>query len=120
MVYVLFYKNSQLLKNLHMTIYDIHKNIFACHNMIRLSCHEQWCLMRLRFERYFSHHQEKYLSIGSLTKHICSWLYKKVWLNNVFEIEKLVIQKYFENENTFLGIFGRNHLPGTWTMGHLF
>ena len=96
-----------------MTIYDIHKNIFACHNMIRLSCHEQWCLMRLRFERYFSHHQEKYLSKGSLTKHICSWLYKKVWLNNVFEIEKLVIQKYFENENTFLSIFGRNHLPGT-------
>ena len=39
----------------------IRKNIFAClfsaHNIISLSRHEQVCLMRLRFERYFSHHQ---------------------------------------------------------------
>ena len=38
------------------------KNIFAClfsvHNTISLSRHEQVCLMRLRFERYFSHHRE--------------------------------------------------------------
>ena len=38
----------------------IRKNIFAClfsvHNTISLSRHEQVCLMRLRFERYFSHH----------------------------------------------------------------
>ena len=37
------------------------KNIFAClfsvHNTISLSRHEQVCLMRLRFERYFSHHR---------------------------------------------------------------
>ena len=38
----------------------IRKNIFAClfsvHNTISLSRHEQVCLMRLRFERYFSNH----------------------------------------------------------------
>ena len=37
------------------------KNIFAClfsvHNTISLSRHEQVCLIRLRFERYFSHHR---------------------------------------------------------------
>ena len=36
------------------------KNIFAClfsvHNTISLSLHEQVCLMRLHFKRYFSHH----------------------------------------------------------------
>ena len=39
----------------------IRKNIFNClfsvHNNISLSRHEQVCLMRLRFERYFSHHR---------------------------------------------------------------
>ena len=39
----------------------LRKNIFAClfsvHNRIILSRHEQVCLMRLRFERYFSHHR---------------------------------------------------------------
>ena len=39
----------------------IRKNIFAClfgvHNTISLSRHEQVCLIRLRFERYFSHHR---------------------------------------------------------------
>ena len=37
------------------------KNIFTClfsvRNTISLSRHEQVCLMRLRFERYFSHHR---------------------------------------------------------------
>ena len=41
--------------------FDIRKNIFAClfsaHNTISLSRHEQVRLMRLRFERYFSHHR---------------------------------------------------------------
>ena len=40
---------------------DIRKNIFArlfsIHNTISLSRHEQVCLSRLRFERYFSHHR---------------------------------------------------------------
>ena len=40
--------------------FDIHENIFGClfsvHNTIGLSRHEQVCLIRLRFERYFSHH----------------------------------------------------------------
>ena len=68
------------------SIYDristvsIRKNIFAClfsvHNTINLSRHEQVCLIRLRFERYFSHHRvsrEEYLSKRSLIKHTCSW-----------------------------------------------
>ena len=44
---------------------DKRKNIFAClfsvHNTISLSRHEQVCLMRLRFERYFSHHRAFYI-----------------------------------------------------------
>ena len=40
---------------------DTRKNIFAClfsvPNTISLSRHEQVCLMRLRFERCFSHHR---------------------------------------------------------------
>ena len=40
---------------------DIRKNIFAClfivHKTIRLSHHEQVCLIRLHFERCFSHHR---------------------------------------------------------------
>ena len=62
---------------------NLRKNIFAClfsvHNTISLPRHEQVCLMRLRFKRYFSHHQayyltswEKYLSKRSLIKHTCS------------------------------------------------
>ena len=41
--------------------FNIRKNIFAClfsvHNTISLSRHEQVCLMKLLFERYFSHHR---------------------------------------------------------------
>ena len=41
------------------TYINIRKNIFAClfsvHNTISLSRHEQVFLMRLRFERYFTH-----------------------------------------------------------------
>ena len=40
--------------------FDLRKNIFAClfsaHNTISLSRLEQVCLIRLRFERCFSHH----------------------------------------------------------------
>ena len=46
----------------------IRENIFAClfsvRNIINLSRHEQVCLIRLRFERYFSHYpavEEMYL-----------------------------------------------------------
>ena len=49
---------------------DIRKNIFAClfsvHNTISLSRHEQVCLMRLRFERYFSHHRAAMMGEVSL------------------------------------------------------
>ena len=35
---------------------NIFASLFSVHNKISLSCHEQVCLIRLRFERYFSHH----------------------------------------------------------------
>ena len=42
--------------------FDIPNNIFVClfivRSIISLKRHEQVCLMRLRFERYFSHHQK--------------------------------------------------------------
>ena len=53
----------------------IRKNIFAClfsaHNAISLSCYEQVCLIRLRFERYFSNHRATKLSW--LDKPIVLW-----------------------------------------------
>ena len=56
----LMYKRLYTFLNNNNFIY-IRKNIFAClfsvHNTISLSRHEQVCLMRLRFERYFSHHR---------------------------------------------------------------
>ena len=43
------------------TIFIVRKNIYPClfsaQNTLSLSRHEQACLIRLRFERYFSHHQ---------------------------------------------------------------
>ena len=42
--------NSSVRKN-------IFASLFSVHNTIILSRHEQVCLMRLRFERYFSHHR---------------------------------------------------------------
>ena len=67
---------------------SIRKNAFACpfsvHNTISLSRHEQVCLIRLRFERYFSDHRvrwrEKYLSKRSLIKDTCSWCDKLIVL----------------------------------------
>ena len=51
-------------------IWGLRKNIFAClfsvHNTISLSRHEQVCLMRLRFERYFSHHRDPMMGEVSL------------------------------------------------------
>ena len=35
-------------------------NYSSYYNTISLSRHEQVCLMRLRFERYFSHHRAMY------------------------------------------------------------
>ena len=54
----------------------VRKNIFAClfsvHNTISLSRHEQVCLMRLRFERYFSHHRA---SLNILVHDVINLLY---------------------------------------------
>ena len=55
---------------------NMRKNIFAClfsvYNTISLSRHEQVCLIKLRFEIYFSYHRpkwwEKYPSKRSLIK----------------------------------------------------
>ena len=85
--------------------YLLRKNIFAClfsiHNTISLSRHEQVCLSRLRFERYFSvkvrifplnmrdiiiyvaRWWEKYLSKCSPLKHTCSWRDKPIVLKHL-------------------------------------
>ena len=51
--------NTQEFNKLTKRSFDIQKNIFAfllsVHSTISLSCHEQVCFLRLRFERYFSH-----------------------------------------------------------------
>ena len=68
-------------------VYQILKNIFAylfsVHNAISLSCHEQVCLMRLRFERYFSHHRpnkrsfsRNVASLNILVHDVINLLYK--------------------------------------------
>ena len=48
------------------------KNIFTClfsiHNTISLSRHEQVCLIRLPFARYFSHHRATYLIMSRMFK----------------------------------------------------
>ena len=63
----------------------IRKNIFTClfsvHDTISLSSHEQVCLIRLRFERYFSHYQ--YLSKRSLIKYTCSWRVNLSYYNTI-------------------------------------
>ena len=53
--------NTQEFNKLTKRSFDIQKNIFAfllsVHSTISLSCHEQVRFLRLRFERYFSHHR---------------------------------------------------------------
>ena len=62
--------------------FDTWKNIFAClfsvHNTISLSCHEQVCLTRLRFERYLSHHRQRKLLCHTYLKKICGPGWKQV------------------------------------------
>ena len=57
--FLMFFKFRVLLT--HSFLFIIRRNIFACQfsvlNGISLSPHGQVCLMRLRFERYFSHHR---------------------------------------------------------------
>ena len=78
----------------------------SLNNTISLSRHEQVCLIRPCFERYFSHHQdersisqcqEKYLLKRSPIKHTCSWcdklivlwtLYYKLPFNQFFFLQK--------------------------------
>ena len=91
------HKSSCKLENM---LKDICENIFVClfsvHNTMGLSRHEQVCLIRLRIERYFSHHQRsisrkkkkylsksrrgKYLYKRSLITHTCSWRDKLIVL----------------------------------------
>ena len=70
------------------------KDVFAClfsvHNTISLSSHEKLWLIRLRLQRYFSHHRPK----RSQTKHTCSWLDKPVVLAQGY-FGKLINFKHF-------------------------
>ena len=40
----------------------IFTSLFSVHNTVSLSRHEQVCLIRLRFEGYFSHHRPKHIN----------------------------------------------------------
>ena len=70
----------------YLSLKSLRKNIFAhlfsVHNTISLSPHEQVCLIRLRYERYFSHHHSK----SRLIKHICSWRDKLLILLKSLEL----------------------------------
>ena len=72
--------------------FDIPKNIFTClfsvHKTISLSRHEQVCLMRLRFERYFSHHRAKYMIMSRIFK-------ENIWTST--ETIKLTDKKKLHN-----------------------
>ena len=72
---------------------------------ISLSRHEQVCLMRLRFERYFSHHRawwwEKYLSKRSLIKHTCSWRDKLIVLWTLNREAKIFLRKVIQAQENF-------------------
>ena len=54
---------------------SMRKNIFTClfsvYNTISLARHEQGCLIRLRFERYFSHPQQRKWLCCAYLKEIC-------------------------------------------------
>ena len=68
-------------------LFIIRKNIFAClfsvHNTIILSRHEQVCLMRLRFERYFSHHRAPSSSRDT----------------PIIGLHPIIIERYFSHHN---------------------
>ena len=74
-----------VLWNIFKKRHNILKNIFAClfnvHNTISLSRHEQVCLMRLRFEGYFSYHRAylKHVCEGSYFSEV-SYLQPSAWL----------------------------------------
>ena len=121
-----YHKRSCKFENI---LKGISKNIFAClfsvHNTISLSRHEQVCLIRLRIERYFSHHRgsiyrkktkylskrrrEKYLSKRSLINHTCFWsdrlivlcwkmllqLFLFIWLTKFFANKIIQIKCFF-------------------------
>ena len=78
---------------------------------ISLSCHEQVCLSGLRFERYFSHHREKYLSKHSPLKHTCSWHDKLIVLWILNRQAKISLRIWYFSPLAFKW-FSPNHLKG--------
>ena len=60
--------------------------LFRIHNTITLSRHE-WCLMRLRFEKNFSHQR-------SFIKHTCSWCDKLIVIYISFPLGSLHCHPY--------------------------
>ena len=69
-------------------IFSLLENILAClssvHNLISLSHHEQAFWMRLRFERYFSHHWATYLLMTWYTYYIIKFFRINLFLNRTF------------------------------------
>ena len=83
--------------------FDIRKNIFAClfsvHNIISLLSHEQVCsLLRVRFERNFSHHRacdveaslQTQPQFNKLVHDITNLLYYKVLILSIFDSRKIL------------------------------
>ena len=85
--------HSYCIKYYKITFF-IRKNIFAClfsvHNTISLSRHEQVCLMRLRFERYFSHDgrsiSRNVASLNILVHDVINLLYYISYLLPLFNV----------------------------------
>ena len=105
---------------------SIRKNIFAClfsvHNTISLSRHEQVCLMKLRFERYFSHHRDfshhhRPDDGRSIFRNVASLnILAHDVINLLYYNKTSIIGKTTDNGNTKEGEFSvpLNHLSNFW------
>ena len=77
--------------------------LFSVHNTISLSRHEQVCLMRLCFERYFSHHREILLP-SSISRNVASLNILVHDVINLLCYSKILVKDktYFKNPDLFI------------------
>ena len=89
------------------------KNIFTClfnvHNTIRSSRHGQVCLMRLRFDRYFSHHRSydrrgitrNIASLKTLVHDVINLLHYRYFMTQDREVVSPCVTSYINSEVAF-------------------
>ena len=65
-VFSLVFTSSDNWKSRMFIPKNMFTSLFSVHNTISLSHHEQVCLIRLHFERYFSHTSGKFLNFGHI------------------------------------------------------